>query len=344
VTSPRPALQFRPPAATTLWRFAFAGALGVVCALYVYADGRSNPDFISDFDQVWAGARALWHGQDPYAVVGPRGAFLWKWPLYYPLPALVAVAPLGLLPVLVARTIFSALGASLLAWGATRDGWQRLPLFISVSFLVTVELTQWSSLYAAAFFIPWLALFGVAKPNLGASLVAAAPRVSTVLFLLVGAATLVILSEILRPGWETSWLRNLRGAEHFRPAVLRPLGFLLLAAALKWRRPEARWLLALSLVPLPPSFYDQLLLGVVCLTARESLIFAASTCVLFVYVGFNTPQPDYRSWGALVGNSTVWICYFPVLIMVLRRPNEGRIPAFVEALLKRRPRHAVAEP
>jgi hypothetical protein len=117
--------------------------------------------------------------------------------------------------------------------------------------------------------------------------------------------------------------------------VLRPLGFLLLLALLRWRRPEARWLLALSVMPLPPSFYDQLLLAAVCLTARESLIFAVSTVVLFFYVGFNTPQPDYLSWGRLVGNGTVWICYFPALAMVLRRPNDGPLPRFLTVLVPR---------
>jgi hypothetical protein len=135
-------------------------------------------------------------------------------------------------------------------------------------------------------------------------------------------------SFLIQPGWHETWLQNVREAPHFRPPVLRPFGFLLLLALLKWRRPEARWLLAISVVPLPPSFYDQLLLAVVCLTFRESLLFAASTCVLFFYVGFNTPQPDYLAWGRVVANGTVWICYLPVLAMVLRRPNEGTLPGF----------------
>jgi hypothetical protein len=308
--------------------------------VYVVAVGRANPDFTSDFDQVWAGARALWHGDDPYASVGPGREFGWNWPLYYPLPALLAITPLALLPILAARAIFAGLSAGLLAWGVTRDGWQRLPIFISVSFLVTIELGQWSALYAAAFFVPPLAAIGIAKPNLGAALVASDRSGRTTLWLLAGAALLTLTSFALQPGWHEPWLQNVREAPHFRAPVVRPLGFLLLLAALKWRRPEARWLLALSLVPLPPSFYDPLLLAVVCLTTRESLVFAASTCVLFFFVGFNTPQPDYLSWGRLVGNGTVWICYFPALIMVLRRPNEGAVPAVVSAIDRRLRRRA----
>lgn len=309
--------------------------LGSGCAVYVIALGRANPDFVSDFDQVWAGARALWDGKNPYDVVGPGAEFHWRWPLYYPIPALLVVAPLGLMPVLVARAVFAGVSAALLAWGVTRDGWQRLPIFISVSFMVTVELGQWSALYAAAFFLPAVAVVGVAKPNLGVVVAAGERSGRALVWLIIGAITLLVISVSVQPGWHEPWLRNLREAPHFRAPLIRPLGFLLLLAALKWRRPEARWLLALSMVPLPPSFYDQMLLAVVCITARESLIFAASTVVLFFYVGFNTPQPDYLSWGRLVGNGTVWICYFPALVMVLRRPNEGPVPAALASLVRR---------
>jgi hypothetical protein len=190
-------------------------------------------------------------------------------------------------------------------------------------------------LYTAAFFIPPLAAVAVAKPNLGAALVASDRSGWTTVWLAGGTIVLLVASLIIQPGWHEAWLQNVREAPHFRPPVMRPLGFLLLLALLKWRRPEARWLLAISIVPLPPSFYDQLLLAVVCLTFRESLIFAASTCVLFFYVGFNTPQPDYLSWGRIVGNGTVWICYLPALVMVLRRQNEGPLPTLVTRIFPR---------
>jgi hypothetical protein len=307
-------------------RLLFAAALGLGCALYVVALGTSNPDFVSDFDQVWAGARALLDSRDPYGVVGPGREFDWKWPLYYPLPALLVTAPLGLLPVIGARAVFAGVSAALLGWAITRDGWQRLPVFLSVSFLVNIELGQWSALYAAAFFLPPLAALGIAKPNLGVALALGDRIGRSTAWLAGGSLLLMLTSFVVQPGWHEPWLQNLRDAPHFRPPVLRPFGFVLLLALLKWRRPEARWLLAISVVPLPPSFYDQLLLAVVCLTFRESLVFAASTCLLFFYVGFNTPQPDYLSWGRVVGNGTLWICYVPALIMVLRRPNVGSVP------------------
>ena len=208
--------------------------------------------------------------------------------------------------------------------------------------MVTVELGQWSTLYAAAFFLPALGIVATAKPNFGAALAGAAHQPRTITWITVGSIALLVISQILQPGWFDSWITNVREAPHFKAHVARPLGFLLMLAALKWRRPEARWLLALALIPQAPSFYDQLLLSVVCLTSRESLIFAASTVVLFFYVGFNTPQPDYESWGRLVGNGTLWICYFPALVMVLRRPNEGNLPPFIEHLASKLKRRAIA--
>jgi hypothetical protein len=205
--------------------------------VYVVAVGKANPDFTSDFDQVWAGAKALWEGKDPYVVVGPGREFGWNWPLYYPLPALVALAPLGLLPVIAARAVFASLSAGLLAWAVTRDGWNRLPVFISVSFLVNVELGQWSALYAAAFFLPALGAVAIAKPNFALPLMAGATRLRTVTWIVAGAIVLLIISQVIHPGWHEGWLTNLRTAPHFKPHVLRPLGFLLLLAALRWRRP-----------------------------------------------------------------------------------------------------------
>jgi hypothetical protein len=44
--------------------------------------------------------------------------------------------------------------AALLAFAITRDGFARWPLFISIAFMVNVELVQWSNLLAAAMLTP----------------------------------------------------------------------------------------------------------------------------------------------------------------------------------------------
>jgi len=315
------ALSFAPRLAVVL-------LLGFLSAGYVYLFARANPDFVSDFDQVWAGAAAIWRGENPYTVVGPRGAFLWRWPLYYPMPAMILAAPLGLLPVVAARMVFAGLSAALFSYAISRDGFQRWPVFISLAFLVNVELVQWSSLLAAAALIPGISWVAVAKPNLGVALLAAAPRSRVVLTMVGGSAILVAISFIVLPDWPGYWLANVRSATHFKPAILRPGGFLLALAALRWRRPEARLLLALACTPMTPTFYDPVLLFIIAQTTREALTLSASTIALYFVVAFVDPARTMEDWGAVVATASVFLLYLPCLVMVLRRKNVGELPTF----------------
>ncbi|MFN8580510.1 MAG: hypothetical protein U0163_05955 [Gemmatimonadaceae bacterium] len=324
MTRPDPA---GPRIPTRAERAIIACLLGVLAALLVRSHGLSQPSFTSDFDQILAAGRALLSGTDPYTVVGPGRAFEWKWPLYYPLPAILLTLPLALLPVLVARMLFAGISTALFTWAITRDGWSRWPIFVSVTLYVSVDLVQWSSLLSAAFFLPALAVVGLGKPNFGLALAAGDRGGRWLWWLLVGAIVLLAASFIVQPSWLAAWYRAVRSAPHFVAPVRRPFGFVLLLAALRWRRPEGRWLLALSLVPQAPTFYDQLLLTAVCAAWWEAAILSASTYVLFFYVGNAGAQPDYAAWGRLVGNATVWFCYVPCLLMLLRRPNEGALPA-----------------
>ena len=316
-------------------RIAIAIAVGLAAGVYVWAYARANTDFVSDFDQVWAAARALWDGKDPYRVVGPRGSFLWKWPLYYPLPAVVLMAPIGLVPVIVARVLFAGLSAGLLAFAITRDGYGRLPLLLSISFVTAVELVQWSPLLTAAMLLPSLAWVAVAKPNLGVAMAAYAfsPRVIAVM--VAGAVALLLISFALQPGWVTPWLANVRSAPHFVAPIMRPGGFLLLAALLRWRRPEARLLAALACVPQTPTFYDHVFVFVVPRTTRESLELTVLTFAVYFAVAFGSPFDTFQRWGDFVANATMILIYAPAAIMVLRRPNEGAMPAFVERAVAR---------
>ena len=320
-----PFLSRHPP--TTRVRLVFAILVGVASALYVLLFARANPDFVSDFDQVWAGARALWHGQNPYIVVGPGRAFHWHWPLYYPLPALVLTAPLGLIAVVPARMVFAGVSAALLAFAITRDGFARWPLFISIAFMVNVELVQWSNLLAAAMLLPALGGIAVAKPNIGLAVGAHADRVSSIRWLAAGSAILIASSFAVFPGWLGYWIENARSAPHVTPLLLRPGGPLLLVALVRWRRPEARLLVALACTPLTPTFYDPVLLYLVTRSFREALTLTVCTFVLFFIVAFNSPLPTAAAWGDLVATASIWVIYLPCLGMVLLRPNEAPAPA-----------------
>lgn len=311
-------------------RVIVAGLLALLCAIWTRQHALAAPGFTSDFDQVWAAARALVSGTNPYAAVGPDAPFRWKWPLYYPMPAVLLVTPLSFLPVVYARAVFAGVGAGLFTFAISRDGWSRWPIFASVTFFVSVDLAQWSPYLAAGFFLPLVGVIASCKPNFAIPLAAGARELRTWWWITIGAVAWLAISFLVRPGWMTEWLANLSDAPHFIPPLARRGGFVLLLAILRWRRPEARWLLALACIPQAPSFYDQLLLVAICTRWWETLILTASTYALFFFVGANSPQPDYLTWGRLVGDATVWFCFLPMLAVVMLRPNEGTHPNVVE--------------
>src|SRR3954452_18367061 len=63
--------------------------------------------FHRDFGHLWYATRELLHGRDPYAAVGPGRAFDWPWPLYYPVPSLIASIPLAPLPEAIAVSVLA---------------------------------------------------------------------------------------------------------------------------------------------------------------------------------------------------------------------------------------------
>jgi hypothetical protein len=237
------------------------------------------------------------------------------------MPALVLTAPLGLLPVVPARMVFAGISTAFLAFAIARDGFARWPLFLSIPFMVNVELVQWSNLLAAAMLIPLLGGIAAAKPNIGLSMVAHADRLRAVWSIVIGGVILIALSFAVFPGWVRFWLDNTRSAPHVLPLLLRPGGPLLLAALVRWRRPEARLLAALGCTPLTPTFYDPVLLYLVTQTFREALVLTVCTFALFFLVAFSGPIRTAAQWGDIVATGSVWLVYLPCVIMVLRRPN-----------------------
>ena len=300
--------------------------MALATAVYVYFYGVRNPQFTSDFDQVWAAARALWHHENPYDVIGYAKPFYWWWPFYYPMPAAVLTAPLGLLPVIAARCVFASVSVGTLAWCVTRTGWERLPLFLSIPFFTSIELVQWSPLLTAALLAPSLSWVGAAKPNWGVAIVASASSPRIWKPLIFGSAALLLISFVLRPTWLPDWLSAVRSATHFKAPVTLPFGVLMLAALARWRRPEARLLLAIACVPQTPGFYDALMLFVIPTTFRESLALTVATFVVFFAMAFSGPWSTGDAWMHDIARFTLWFLYLPCVALVLRRPNEGDLP------------------
>ncbi|MFL5575708.1 MAG: hypothetical protein ACJ79S_07070 [Gemmatimonadaceae bacterium] len=322
-------------------RAAVALAVGILAAAYASYLARTLPGFQTDFDQIWVGARAILGGKNPYLDVGPGRAFPWDYPLYYPMPAPLLAVPLGTVHLWTARALFIGSTSALLAWLLTRDGWERMPLFASMAFVQCIVLVQWTPLLMAATLAPSLGGLLVVKPNLGLALGAARltdPRGLSrraLLATLAVATALVAASFVVLPTWPADWRAALRTGEHFTAPVRRLGGFVLLLALFRWRRPEARLLLALACTPQTPIVVEGLPLFLVAKTTRQSLWLAVLTYVAYVVCGLTWDGHTRTSYFRQAGIASVAFLYAPCLLMVLRRPNEGPVPAWLDRLTQR---------
>jgi hypothetical protein len=314
-----------------------------VAALWTafYWGASSSPDYLADIDQLWHGARAVMQGTDPYDAVQPGGVFDIGFPLYYPLPAVLAFFPIALAPLEWARLVFVALSTGLLAYAVTFDGWHRLPIFLSGAFIAAIASVQWSPLLTAAFLLPWLGPLLLLKPNIGLAVAASSPRRALLAWALIGGGGLVILSLAADPDWPVKWLSIVRVAPHFTPPVLLPGGFLVLLALLRWRRPEARLLVALACVPHTTLTYETLPVLLVPSRWAEAFLLAALSFAAMVLQAMFDSRIDpadprvmdaFVEWVRTAGTLNVALVYLPATIMVLRRSNQGKAPAWLQLL------------
>ena len=300
--------------------------LAVVCGGLAFAAFRHTPDHVSDFDQLWFGARALWQGRDPYSVVGPGRELDFPWPLYYPVPALLVVMPLIALPLFVARATFVAVSAGLLAYGITRDGWRPLLLFASAAYIVALTQVQFAPLFVAALFLPLVGVLLVAKPNLGLCIIGSSLSRSLILASILGGVVLVAASYVVMPTWFDSWRTALAEAPYYKPYLLRPGGILLLAAIVRWRRPEARLLVAMAIIPLNATLYDALPLFVIPATINEAALLALASHGAWHLALARRGDPSFLHAANANALTNLLLLYLPALVMILRRPNVGAVP------------------
>jgi hypothetical protein len=300
-------------------RAGVSAVVGAIVALLVWT-GHSPPETRADYDYTYLTARAVAHGQDPYAAVEQavqRGAL--SRPYYYPATAPVFASPFGLLPHRWSVTLFTGIGIGLLAWSLSAGGWWRLGALLSAPAIHAILFGQWSPWLAAAIGVPWLGLVWAAKPSIGLALFAGWPSWKA----LAGMALLGVVSLILVPGWPASWLHALHSGPHLIPPVRRPGGFLLLTAFLRWRRPEGRYLGMLALVPQSTLLYELVPLFFFPRTRRELWLLMLLTYVAAYLVYTRVPYgPDVLSpmldgqWPYLLV-----LVLLPALALVLRLPN-----------------------
>ncbi len=314
-------------------------ALGVVlasAAALISVVGFPAPgEPASDFRQIRLGAHLILAGQNPYTLIGPGRVFDSEFPFIWPITASIIAFPATFLSQLGATAAFVGISAGLLGFAITRDGWYRLPMFLSSAFIVAARRGQWSPIFTAAACLPALSWVYCAKPTIGLAFVAATGSKRTLIVAVVGGIGLSLIGLILVPTWPLDWARAVRHTEHMVIPVTRPSGTIALLALLRWRRPEARLILALACVPQTISWYEVLPLMMVASNFTESLflsLFSSSAAAMEVIRGWST--------GAMVlyPTSTAMIiafAYLPALVIVLRRPNEGPLPIWLEFALRR---------
>jgi hypothetical protein len=283
---------------------------------------------LSDFAPVWYGAHAILQGIDPYATFGPGRAQSYDWHLYYPVPAMLAALPFGLLPEPVASLLFSALGAGLLAFAVTRENWDRAWIFFSASFITAVQSSQWSPLMAAAFLTPALGFALICKPSLGSAIAVSTSSRKSIVVFLIGGAALTALSFVVLPGWLGEWVRAVKTGTELNPPISRGPGFLIALAILRWRQPEARLLLAVACVPQTSSWYETLLPMLAARTKREMQFMVACSGAGYLFQILMLDRKDEIATTD-IGILMVVFVYLPALIVVLRRANEGPLPAWL---------------
>jgi hypothetical protein len=316
-------------------------AFWIACfgALISYGKFLRYPEHPGDFGVAWFGARALLNHANPYLLIGPGKVYDWPWEPLYPATAMVAAIPFAPLPQTIAIITFVFISSGILAYAVSRDGWYRWPMFITTSFVGAAGFAQWTSLLTAGFLIPSLALVFAAKPNLGAALDVAGLR-RHIVFSIAGGIVLSAIAFALLPSWFGDWRAALRSGLHLGPPILTIGGPAILLAFLRWRRWEAWLILGLACVPQTMYWYEALPLFLVPATLGQSMVLAliAATGMLIEqhYLVFASDAEHYHQIGTLM----VALIYLPATILVLRRPNCGPGPAWLDWLLRLRERPA----
>ena len=267
-------------------------------------------------------ARIFLAGGDPYQV-GP-GNHLPDvfWRFFYPLPSIILGLPFAWLPPEQTAIAFVVCSSFLLGWCLTRDGFERVSVVLSVSFLAAAQFAQSSPLILALALIPATRALAILKPNIGLAIFAWRPAWRNVLI----AAALFAVPIAFWPTWPEHWLISVRSSPAHHAPALTGIGAIALLSVLRWRRAEARLLLVMTIVPHGLFFYDELPLWLVAETRREAMALTG-----FSWLGWLAW--NIASRGPSVPDSATWAVasiYVPALVMVLRRPNEGPLPSWAE--------------
>lgn len=326
------AIAERSAKPTTIKRAVVAFLIATAAATLTYIEPLRAGGDPSDLVQPWSGAVAILAGQNPYPPV-PRDSLFESISAHiYPLTSSLVILPLGFFSSLQASTIFIWLSTAVLAFALTADGWYRLPLFLSGPFVLAARRGQWSPLFSAAALLPGLSWTYAAKPNIGLAFLAASTSRKAIYSAVAGGVVLSLIGLAIVPSWPVEWLSRLGNTTLVSSPLLQKGGFLVLFALLRWRRWDARLILALAIVPQTMYWYEAVPLLLIPRTLRESLILALVTSCGFVFAMLFVPVDDVVQMNMDYGSVMVFFAYLPATVMVLRRPNRGDPPAWFQII------------
>jgi hypothetical protein len=174
----------------------------------------------------------------------------------------------------------------------------------------------------------------LAKPTIGAAMFAARPTWWAV----GGALILALLAFVIQPTWVQDWIHAVRSNnaawsphQPYQIPVTMAGGWLALLCLLRWRRPEARLVAALACVPQSPILYEAVPLFLVPRTFWQAATLVALSYGQHAVAQTLMPEPRIQGeYMSLSGRLIVLLLYIPVTAMVLGRPNEGRLPNWLE--------------
>jgi hypothetical protein len=295
---------------------ALAFVLGFRLVLYVLM-----PDFGTDFDLLYHAAEHLVRGVNPY----PIATRWFLYPLFYPIPAVLLAVPFTLLRVDVARLIFDLMVGWVFAYALWRyRGAYALLAVLSGAYLFALKNGQTTPLMVGASLIPALGFLLAVKPNTALPLWLARPSRQAV----YGGAAFLLLGFLVLPTWPQDWWLALQSDNrHLLPPVLRPFGFLLLLAALRWRTPEGRLLLAIAVIPQNTLPHELVSLALIPSTLLGMAIYAVGTWIAVGYAAVGMHHAtSIAQWTAMSWPSALVAVHLPMLYLVLRQqPRRGEV-------------------
>ncbi|HEX5963298.1 MAG TPA: hypothetical protein VFY42_06210 [Gemmatimonadales bacterium] len=276
------------------------------CRLLLYA---WMPDRTTDFDFLYEAAARLVRGENPY----PPAT---QW-FPYPLPAVLLAVPFTAIPLGLARSIFDVL----VGWAFVYALWRyrrsyALLALMSGAYLFAMANGQTTPLMVAATLVPALGFLLAVKPNTSASLWIAWPSLRA----LVGVGVFLLLSLVVLPSWPVDWWMALPlDNTQLMPPFLRPFGFVLLLAAIRWRSPEGRLLLATAFIPQSTLPYELVPLALIPANRLEMGIYVAGSWIAMAAAGGLQLSQSMAEWTATGWVVTLCAVYLPMLYLVLRR-------------------------